>query len=543
MDPGHTLLAKLRIGEKIWLSSGLVGLLFLAMTGGYQHTLSGVLKDYRDLYALHQNRNDRAREIAASLYRARDAENRFLVGRNETSMAEARQQLRVLLQHAERLGGIDAEGARSAAQITALTEAYRDDLEAIADAWRREGLDHNSGLQGAFRDTAHRLQELAATYAVQNLYIDLLRIRASEKDFGLRRQPEYRDQVLHLLDGFRAKIEAFALEPSVKAALLEQVTLYHGEFSLSADKAIRDRDIGGDPGPYPDRADRIEALINSHYVPEMEVSVLELRRREKDYLLRLDPKYIDMVGDLLAGLRTQVEGSAIAAAEKSALLAMLASYQQDFMALVQQNARIDQLTANLNRSALEMLALVDATVTKAGTAAAEAAAEVDARAARDARLMLGIAALATLLGILLTVLITRLITRPLLRMTGFLELLALEDPVERIPTVPGGRDEINAMAESLNQMADHKKRLLGWWKTSLAEMKMRTQDQGTGGEVDGKPALRAQFSEEVQGLAREIAERSTELSHQALDGDSHRLARQIKDAALTLAQRAEILGH
>jgi len=37
----------------------------------------------------------------------------------------------------------------------------------------------------------------------------------------------------------------------------------------------------------------------------------------------------------------------------------------------------------------------------------------------------------------------------------------------RTPTVSGGRDEVNAMAQSVNIMADHKARLVEWWKSSM----------------------------------------------------------------------------
>ena len=75
-----------------------------------------------------------------------------------------------------------------------------------------------------------------------------------------------------------------------------------------------------------------------------------------------------------------------------------------------------------------------------------------------------------MLAVLFAGTITLRITRPVLRMAGLLDRLAWEDPVERIPTVAGARDEINAMAESLNEMADHKAKMLAWWKRSVEAM-------------------------------------------------------------------------
>jgi methyl-accepting chemotaxis protein len=57
-------------------------------------------------------------------------------------------------------------------------------------------------------------------------------------------------------------------------------------------------------------------------------------------------------------------------------------------------------------------------------------------------------------------------------MAGFLDQLAQEDPTDRIPTVPGARDELNAMAESVNKIADHKANMIAWWKRSVDEIEV-----------------------------------------------------------------------
>ncbi len=83
--------------------------------------------------------------------------------------------------------------------------------------------------------------------------------------------------------------------------------------------------------------------------------------------------------------------------------------------------------------------------------------------------MFWIVALATLLGILLTIAITYTIAHPLRKMSGLLDQVAAEEPAERMPFYPGGRDEVNAMAGSVNAIADHKTRFIAWWKASMRE--------------------------------------------------------------------------
>ncbi len=214
----------------------------------------------------------------------------------------------------------------------------------------------------------------------------------------------------------------------------------------------------------------MEELIQSQYVPNMEVRVLSLRRREKDYLLRLDTVYVERLQSEVRELQREIDGSGLAQEAKTSLVTMIGDYERDFLALVEQNRRLDQLTAEMRLVADQVFAIVKATRTQAEQSARRLTAEVNARATRDSTLMSWLALVASVLGVVIALVITRRITRPVLRIAGFLDQLAMEDPTERIPTRAGSRDEIDAMAASVNQLADNKARLLAWWKASMAEM-------------------------------------------------------------------------
>ncbi len=92
----------------------------------------------------------------------------------------------------------------------------------------------------------------------------------------------------------------------------------------------------------------------------------------------------------------------------------------------------------------------------------------DTSAAR-ARASLLAAAAAAALGTLFAILITIRIVRPVRSMAGLLDRLTRENPTDRMPTDPHGRDEINAMAVAVNTMADHKATFSKWWRSSMQE--------------------------------------------------------------------------
>jgi methyl-accepting chemotaxis protein len=91
--------------------------------------------------------------------------------------------------------------------------------------------------------------------------------------------------------------------------------------------------------------------------------------------------------------------------------------------------------------------------------------------------LLWITGIALAAGILFAYLISRAISRPLRRMAGMLDLLAFEEMTERMPHYQDGRDEVNAMAGSVNTIADHRQQFIQWWKKSMAETEAREELQ------------------------------------------------------------------
>ena len=82
------------------------------------------------------------------------------------------------------------------------------------------GLDHNSGLQGAFRNSVHDLESLAARFETSKIYLNLLQIRRAEKDLGLRKDSQYQQQVLLLIANFKATTQQSNLGEDFKRQLI-----------------------------------------------------------------------------------------------------------------------------------------------------------------------------------------------------------------------------------------------------------------------------------------------------------------------------------
>lgn len=548
----------LRIGEKIGFGFGLVGAIFLAVIWQYHNTLQRSLEDYRTLQNVYVAKKVDTLKIESSMREARRAEKEFLLHRKEDSAREVDNQLQQALLTNADLSAIDPESTPVAKRIRTQIEIYRQMFQATVDAWRKKGLDHNSGLQGAFRDAVHELEAMAGHFNVDSLYLQLLQIRRGEKDLGLRREQQYVERVLGLLDGFAVKTAASGLEEKVKTQLLEEIKTYRVSFEEYSNIALSNADIGGGKGPFRQTAHRIEAILNSHHIPDLESKILQLRRREKDYLLRDDKIYVDMALTELNRIHTLVNPSAIAPEQKELFLGLLKNYRRDFLALVEQNELIDRMTAEMNQADSEISKLTGSTVKTADQAMQRMAAEIEASTAEKEQLMLWWVAIATALGVLFAVSITLRIVRPLRSMAGILDQLAYEVPSERLPFYPEGRDEVNMMAGSVNTMADNKARFINWWKSSMREaaacdnlvtaLKNRAEDPARKeAEKEFRQALSARREllfgqyQKLHDLNKTVIEKAEILRQQVHAGETQININTISDSARSLNNILEMI--
>jgi HAMP domain-containing protein len=460
------LLRKFRIGEKIGIGFGIVGVLFLGVIWQYHNTLQHALNDYRQLDDVYGERKEQALLIENSFLRAQRAEKNFKLSREESYADEVQLSLQQALRATESLEVIDGP---TAIQMRNPLVDYRQRFENVLAAWRIKGLDHNSGLQGAFRDSAHELEQMAAELNVDRLYLLLLQIRRSEKDLGLRREQQYQQKVEGLIRQFSETLADSALDHALEARLFHEIDVYRETFDQYAARVLRDSMPVAGKGPFREAAHRIEALLEQHYLSGLGEKILQLRRREKDYLLRHDNKYADMAIDEMRDIAVQLDASAVSVEDKARFTSLLNNYRGDFLALVEQNQRIDTLDIQMLTAVSAVAALVVDNVSSSEQAMAAMRLNTDGDTASSERAMLWVVVIATVLGIVLACVITLQIVRPVRRMDGLLDQLASEEPAARIHFYRDGRDEINAMAGSVNAIADHKAGFIAWWKASMRQ--------------------------------------------------------------------------
>jgi methyl-accepting chemotaxis protein len=369
-----------------------------------------------------------------------------------------------------------------------------------------------------------------------------------------------------LIGQFEAYVGGSELLPQVKENLLAEIATYRDEFSIYGKKVLAGEGPKDGKGPFRDAAHRLEDLINQYYVPDLERDILQLRRREKDYLLRDDKRYVEMALSQIESIERRIQASGISSEDRDRFISLLQRYQTDFLALVEQNQQIASLTKEMEQVASKVGRLVKTNVESTNKAMEEMTRNINANAHERTVWMLWVIVIAIGLGIFFAIKITSYIVGPMRTMAAMLEQLTYTELVNRVPHTEKGRDEVNAMAGYLNIIAEHRNRFINWWKTSMNEAEACSQlesimqqatdwDSDTPIEVD---SLKAQLSEtlatkklliskefeEIEKLNEQILNSSSLLQHPSVSrGDVDEQSKAIHYAAELTHKSLQMLSN
>lgn len=170
---------------------------------------------------------------------------------------------------------------------------------------------------------------------------EFLNARRREKDFLLRMDEKYVSQHDSVVENVNAGLEqlekARALD-AFDAQLQEIVTAFANYDATFAVVVNLQREIGlneeeGLLGQLRSSVHDVEEALKKYKADNLTVIMLMMRRHEKDFLARLDPKYIGRIDDRLAEFGPELAASRIPAAEQGKITDLMKSYVADFKAL------------------------------------------------------------------------------------------------------------------------------------------------------------------------------------------------------------------
>ena len=168
-----------------------------------------------------------------------------------------------------------------------------------------------------------------------------LNARRSEKDFLIRLDTKYVEKHKATVGKIRKNLATLAThhhEPEV----LEYITIVSGGFETYVDKfnlvSANWTKVGltskeGLRGSLRKSVHDIEEQLDIFENDELKVVMLMMRRHEKDFFLRLDPKYIKSMVDRKSEFASKISYSGIPQDSQSSILELMDSYHKDFNAV------------------------------------------------------------------------------------------------------------------------------------------------------------------------------------------------------------------
>ena len=287
----------------------------------------------------------------------------------------------------------------------------------------------------------------------EEISYDFLNARRHEKDFLARLDEKYVDlhheTTAEVLPQIK-RMRTFHDEPETLRKVSGIETGF-SDYIKQFDRVVESwRKVGltekdGLRGALRNSVHAVEARLAELNAPELTATMLMMRRHEKDFLARIDTKYVDELNKSAADFTAQLEKANLPATVKSEISAQLATYVKDFQALATLLLALEDQTTQLSTIFSQVTPLLEgivAEVTEEFEAANRALADSAEKTFEQFVISIIVVAL---LVLTISALIGRGISKPIGLMTAAMRRLADGELDTHVPAQES-KNEIGAMA-------------------------------------------------------------------------------------------------
>ena len=374
---------------------------------------------------------------------------------------------------------------------------------------------YHDGLNSSVGAFHNLLQHEAAIATLSGeIKAAMLQCRRDEKDFLLSRDKKLVDKFSQNIEQLKNKTRELGdlgqksgnREVAAKASAIsgyaqdyeksfKQLALFWKNRGLDQDSGLQ--------GKFRDLVHNLESSLGKISDSKNQVLLLQIRRHEKDYLLRSDAKYVkanhETIDKLLESLRQ-------AGIPQETMLEMennLSGYKTGFDNLVAQDKSIASETETMRGAVHKIEPLIDEVYEWALQTAAKHAETTEKQAHYRAGIAIGIAAAALVVSILLVFCITRCIVKPVARVTTGLGECA-EQIVAAASQVSSGSQQL---AEGSSEQAASIEEI----SSSLEEMSSMTKQNADNSDqtnqlMNGTRATITRASQSMESLINSMGE-------------------------------------
>ncbi len=242
LRPARVGKLSLRLTHKI-LAIGIVGVVGVVLVGGMHVYAESEIAQYSEAAEKARGIFELSDKIEIELLDSRRAERDFL-NRNDRKKAEIQQQIVKAVAadindlHEKLLAiGKDDLAGKVEAMSKSLKQYQTSFVSAVEDKVRL-GLDENSGLEARLRGSVRDLEAKVNQLNQLELVVTMLMMRQHEKDFMLRRDDKYGDEMKNQAEEFVLRLGKADMPEAARAELKQKLADYQRDFSAWFDAAL-----------------------------------------------------------------------------------------------------------------------------------------------------------------------------------------------------------------------------------------------------------------------------------------------------------------
>ncbi|MFD1327162.1 methyl-accepting chemotaxis protein [Mycoplana ramosa] len=210
--------------------------------------IAGILLVQRQVEAVNREIGYRiaAREaelggLSADFLAARLTEKDFLLGRDLSAKSVFDQAGAAAMSRLDRLKAeAGADLAAELQEVGARFEAYGEAFDNLVRINEELGLQPSQGLEGAMRSAVHSIEEQLQGVDDASIIASMLMLRRHEKDFILRRDPQYIDSHAAETETFIGLVRKVYRPGAQRQRVMETFDVYRNAFRLYAETSLRE---------------------------------------------------------------------------------------------------------------------------------------------------------------------------------------------------------------------------------------------------------------------------------------------------------------
>ncbi len=368
--------------------------------------------------------------------------------------------------------------------------------------------------------TNGQVRELAeARLTIAQIDSGMLTLRRNEKDFMARKNYKYVDKfsanfgnMMSEVERLQQLLENQGVDTAEIGQLKQVFQQYQASFLKVADtiETIGLDHKSGLYGALRKAVHNAEGILKEQDQIQLTADMLMLRRREKDFMLRYDPKYLDKYNKDFAVFEQHLDYSSLDADTAAAVTAAMETYKADFTSLVEGYRKLGLSSEEGLHG--EMRATIHQSETLLDSFAENTTALIDSKSGFLVTLQYIVSGVLLVLVLALIALLIPTILHPLRQMSSLMletsenwDITARAD--EDVPT------EISDMAASFNAMMSAFRNMIRKVKTSSSQLSQSAEDMESITHAMDNGVTRQQ--QETEQLANAMDEMSSAVNEVA----------------------------